>query len=83
MLAAVAVCVFTGLFGGLLVYLAQLAWPDYTTFTNIETAFIEVTGRVGGTALFRAMAIVLVVANIGAGENTSKENTSNKNEPLS
>jgi putrescine importer len=67
MLAAVAVCVFTGVFGGLMVYLAQLAWPDYTTFTNIETAFIEVTGRVGGIALFRAMAILLVIANIGAG----------------
>ncbi len=70
MLAAVTVCVFTGVFGGLMVYLAQLAWPDYTTFTNIETAFIEVTGRVGGMGLFRAMAIVLVVANIGAGMTT-------------
>lgn len=70
MLAAVTVCVFTGVFGGLMVYLAQLAWPDYNTFTNIETAFIEVTGRVGGIGLFRAMAIVLVVANIGAGMTT-------------
>jgi putrescine importer len=67
MLAAVVVCVFTGIFGGLMVYLAQLAWPDYTSFTNIETAFIEVTGRVGGIALFRAMAILLVIANVGAG----------------
>src|SRR5262249_59141004 len=52
MLAAVGVCAFTGIFGGLLVYLAQLSWPDYHTFSNIETAFIEVTGRVGGIALF-------------------------------
>lgn len=67
MLAAVIVCVFTGVFGGLMVYLGQLAWPDYTTYTHIETAFIEVTGRVGGIGLFRAMAVLLVVANIGAG----------------
>jgi putrescine importer len=67
MLAAVFVCLFTGLFGGLLVYLAHLAWPDYTTFNNVETAFIDVTGRVGGPWLFQAMAILLVVANIGAG----------------
>lgn len=67
MLAAVIVCVFTGVFGGLLVYLGQLVWPDYTTYTNIETAFIEVTGKVGGIGLFRAMAVLLVVANIGAG----------------
>ena len=67
MFAAVTVCVFTGVFGGLMVYLAQLVWPDYTTYTHIETAFIEVTGRVGGIGLFRATAVLLVVANIGAG----------------
>jgi putrescine importer len=67
LLAAVIVCLFTGVFGGLLVYLAHLAWPDYTTFANVETAFIDVTGRVGGEWLFQAMAILLVVANIGAG----------------
>jgi putrescine importer len=67
LLAAVFVCLFTGLFGGLLVYLAHLVWPDYNTYANVETAFIDVTGRVGGPMLFQAMAILLVVANIGAG----------------
>jgi putrescine importer len=67
LLAAVSVCVFTGLFGGLLVYLAHLVWPDYATYKNIETAFIDVTGRVGGVALLKATALLLVVANIGAG----------------
>ncbi len=67
LLATVLVCAFTGIFGGLLVYLAQLVWPDYHTFTNVETAFIDVTRRVGGPTLFQAMAILLVVANIGAG----------------
>ena len=70
MLAAVSVCIFTGLFGGLLVYLAQLVWPNYSSYPNIETAFIDVTQRVGGVALFRAMAILLVLANIGAGMTT-------------
>jgi putrescine importer len=65
MLAAVGVCVFTGLFGGLLVYLGQLVWPNYNTYTNVETAFIEVAGRVGGIVLFRAMAILLLVAMVG------------------
>lgn len=67
MLSAVVVCVFTGLFGGLMVYLGQLAWPDYNTYPNVETAFIDVTRRVGGFALFQAMAMLLVAANIGAG----------------
>ena len=67
MLSAVVVCVFTGLFGGLMVYLGQLAWPDYNNYPNVETAFIDVTRRVGGFALFQAMAMLLVAANIGAG----------------
>lgn len=67
LLAAVGTCVFTGLFGGLLVYLAQIVWPDYMSFQNMDTAFIDVTGRVGGTYLLQATAILLVVANVGAG----------------
>jgi putrescine importer len=67
LLAAVGVCIFTGLFGGLLAYLGQLAWPDYLSFQNIDTAFIDVTARVGGLFLLQATAIMLVVANIGAG----------------
>lgn len=67
LLAVVGVCLFTGVFGGLLVYLAQLVWPDYATFQMVDTAFIDVTGRVGGPLLFKATALLLVVANIGAG----------------
>jgi putrescine importer len=67
LLAAVFVCLFTGLFGGLLVYLAHLVWPDYSTYSNVDTAFIDVTGRIGGVVLLKAMAFMLVVANIGAG----------------
>lgn len=70
MLSGVAVCAFTGLFGGLLVYLGQLVWPDYAAYPNVETAFIDVTRRVGGIALFQAMALLLVIANIGAGMTT-------------
>lgn len=66
LLAAVSVCLFTGLFGGLLVYLGHLAWPNYSTFTNVDTAFIDVTGRVGGVMLLKATALLLVVANVGA-----------------
>jgi len=70
MLAAVLVIVFTGVFGGLMVYLGQLVWPDYRTYTNVETAFIEVTGRVGGVMLFQAVALLLVIANVGSGITT-------------
>ncbi len=67
LLAAVIVCLFTGLFGGLQVYMAQLVWPDFHTFTNVETAFLDVSRKVGGAWLFQAIAIILIVANIGCG----------------
>ena len=67
LLATVSVCTFTGIFGGLLVYLGQVVWPDYSTFANIETAFMDVTARVGGPLLFQAMGLLLFVANVGAG----------------
>ena len=67
LLASVGVCLFTGFFGGLLVYLGQLVWPNYMSFQNVDTAFIDVTGRIGGIPLLEATAIMLVVANIGAG----------------
>jgi putrescine importer len=66
-LATMMVCLFTGLAGGLMVYLGQLVWPEYRNFPNVETAFMDVTRRVGGVALFNAMAAVLVVAQFGSG----------------
>jgi len=66
MLAAVGVVLFTGLFGGLQVYLAQLIWPDYKTFGNLETAFLDVSRKVGGEWMFQSLAVVLIVASFGS-----------------
>jgi amino acid transporter len=66
-LATVLVCLITGLLSTLEVYLAQRVWPDYRTFPNTETAFLDVCGRVGGDWLFQAMAAILVVACFGSG----------------
>jgi putrescine importer len=67
LLAPVLVCLFTGLFSGLQIYLAQQVWPDYNSFTNPETAFFDVSARVGGSLLFNAIAIILAVACLGSG----------------
>jgi amino acid transporter len=67
MLATVLVCVFTGVFGGLLVYLAQMVWPDWHAFSNLETAFMDVCQRVGGIILFNAMGAILILAAFGSG----------------
>lgn len=65
-LATVSVCLFTALFSCLLVYLAQLIYPDYHLFTDIETAFMDVTRRVGGEALFQGMGLVVILSSVGA-----------------
>jgi len=65
LLAVVSVCLFTTLFSCLLVYLAQLVWPDYGSFDNVEMAFMDVTRRVGGKALFQGMGIVVVLSSLG------------------
>jgi len=67
LLATVLVCAFTTLFSCLLVYLAQLVWPDYHTFPSIETAFMDVTRRVGGARLFQGMGIVILLGSLGSG----------------
>ena len=67
LLAPVLVCLFTGLFSGLQIYLAQQVWPDYNSFPKIETAFFDVAARVGGQFLFNAIAVILFIASLGSG----------------
>jgi putrescine importer len=67
LLATVLVCLFTGLFAGLQVYLAQRVWPDYRTLANPETAFMDVAQVVGGYHLFAAFGVVLFVSSLACG----------------
>ena len=67
MLAAVLVVLFTGLFSGLQVYLAQRVWPDYTTLQNPETAFMDVARLASGPLLFTAYGVMLLVSSIACG----------------
>jgi putrescine importer len=67
LLATVLVCLFTGVFGGLEVYLGQRVWPDWHTFPDLVTAFMDVCRRVGGMPLFQAMGAVIMIAALGSG----------------
>jgi len=67
LLATVLVCVFTGIFGGLEVYLGQRVWPNWHTFPSLVTAFMDICGRVGGPVLFNAMGVILILAAFGSG----------------
>ena len=65
--ATVLVCLICGILSTLEVYLGHLAWPTYSTFPNLETAFMDVCLRIGGVLLFQAMAVILIIACIGSG----------------
>jgi putrescine importer len=67
LLASVLVCVFTGLFSGLQVYMAQRVWPDYSTLQNHETAFMDVARIAGGPWLFMAYGVMLLVSSMACG----------------
>jgi putrescine importer len=65
LLATVLVCLFTGVFGGLEVYLGQRVWPDWHTFPDLVTAFMDVCRRVGGAFMFQAMGLTILIASLG------------------
>jgi putrescine importer len=66
LLAVVLVVIITALLSGVQVYLGHQVWPDYTTYPNPDTAFMDVYHRVGGMWLFHAMGALLIVACFGA-----------------
>jgi putrescine importer len=65
-LATVLVCFIAGCLFILQSYLAQLVWPDYTSFSPIETAFMDIGKLVGGEPLFYFLSFTLVVAGLAS-----------------
>jgi len=58
--ATILVCFIAGLLFILQTYLGQLIWPDYTTFSPIETAFSDIGRKIGGPALAYLIALLVV-----------------------
>ena len=66
-LATVLVCVITGVLACLEVYSGQLIWPDFSSYPDVDTAFVHVAGRAGGPFLFGLLNLTLLVATVGSG----------------
>jgi putrescine importer len=67
LLAVVLTCIFAGVCSAFEAYLGARVWPDWHTFPNLETAFMDICHRVGGAFLFNAMGFILIVAAFGSG----------------
>jgi putrescine importer len=65
--ATVLVCLATGIFSGVEVYMGQLVWPDFRHYPDIDTAYSFIAGRAGGMVLFHIVNGTLLVATIGSG----------------
>lgn len=78
LIAVVLTCLITGIWSGAQVYLAQLSWPEWTTFTQgitnsaakenaLDTAIMTVANRVGGFVLDFSLSVILLIGSIGSG----------------
>ena len=65
--ATVLVCAATGLLAAIEVYAAQLVWPDFHHYPDVDTAYSFVAGRAGGRLLFHIVNGTLLLATIGSG----------------
>ena len=67
LLAVVLTCIFAGVCSGFEAYLGARVWPDWRSFPDLVTAFMDICRRVGGPVLFNAMGAILIVAAFGSG----------------
>jgi putrescine importer len=64
--ATVLVCLTSAALFIAQAYLGQLLWPNFGSFHDVETAFLDVASLAGGTALFSMVSFVLVVAGFAS-----------------
>ncbi len=65
--AAILACVFGGGIFVLQAYVAQLVWPDYTTFETADTALFEVAQLAGGALMAGVYTFAVVLSTLSAG----------------
>lgn len=64
--ATVFVCLISAIIFILQAYLGQLIWPDFTSYPQVETAFLDVSRRAGGAPLLSAVSLGLLVACVAS-----------------
>jgi len=60
--ATVISCFIVGTLFIIQAYLAQLIWPDFTTFPDLDAAFYFVAGEVGGPVLSTMLTLAIMAA---------------------
>jgi putrescine importer len=65
--AIVWTCLVTGALASLEVYIGQLVWPQGKSFPDMDTAYVYISGQVGGPILFSIVNGALLLATVGSG----------------
>lgn len=65
--AIVMTCIAAGILGAIEVYCAEMVWPRGVAFPDVNTAYVFVAGRLGGSLLFTVLNFALLVATVGSG----------------
>jgi putrescine importer len=66
-LAMFLICLITGVISSIQLYLFQMAWPAWTTFTNLDTAYLDIMQLVGGSLLFGLFSVIMSISQFGCG----------------
>ena len=64
--ATMFVCVLQTVICFVIVYLGALVWPDYRSFTDVDTAILDISRSAGGSMLFFVTTFVLLVAAVAS-----------------
>jgi putrescine importer len=64
--ATVLTCVIQTVICVATVYFAALAWNNYHTFPQVETAILDIGHRIGGPTMFLILTVVLLVAGVSS-----------------
>jgi putrescine importer len=65
--ATVLICLLTGAISGIQLYLFQMTWPAWTTFANLDTAYLDIMKLVGGALLFGVFSVIMSISQFASG----------------
>jgi len=64
--STILVCLIQALICFLVVYIGSLVWPSPKAFSNAETAVLDISGVIGGNAMFSFTTTILLVAAVAS-----------------
>ena len=66
-LAMFLICLITGVLSSIQLYLFEMVWPDWTTFANLDTAYLDIMHLAGGSLLFGMFSVIMSISQFGCG----------------